>query len=213
MADNRRGSPQIKICGITQIREAFYLNEVHAEYAGFVFWQKSKRNVSFAQAEEIHRFLDKSIRRVAVTVSPDLQLARKAEQAGFDILQVHGELHEEVLKQCNLPIWRACNLQEPQDMNRLEQDPQIAGYVLDAIQAGSGKTFDWAGSRAAVERMKATVFAGKTFVLAGGLSAQNIAEAVQILEPDVVDVSTGVEGAGGKEKSLLSDFVRKVRGS
>lgn len=89
---NRRGSPQIKICGITQAWEAFYLNEVHAEYAGFVFWQKSKRNVSFTQAEEIHKFLAKSIKRVAVTVSPDLQLVRRAEQAGFDILQVHGEL-------------------------------------------------------------------------------------------------------------------------
>ena len=85
---NRRGSPQIKICGITQAWEAFYLNEVHAEYAGFVFWQKSKRNVSFTQAEEIHKFLAKSIKRVAVTVSPDLQLVRRAEQAGFDILQV-----------------------------------------------------------------------------------------------------------------------------
>ncbi len=210
---NRRGSPQIKICGITQAWEAFYLNEVHAEYAGFVFWQKSKRNVSFTQAEEIHKFLAKSIKRVAVTVSPDLQLVRRAEQAGFDILQVHGELQGEVLRQCNIPIWRACNLQEPQDMNGLELDRKITGYVLDAKEAGSGETFDWAGSRTAVERMKATVFAGKTFVLAGGLDPQNIKEAVRTLEPDVVDVSTGVEGAKGKEKSLLLDFVRKVRGS
>lgn len=213
MADNRRASPQIKICGITQIREASYLNEVHAEYAGFVFWQKSKRNVSFMQAEEIHRFLDKSIKRVAVTVSPDLQLVRKAEHAGFDILQVHGELHGEVLKQCNLPIWRACNLQKPQDMDSLEQDTKITGYVLDAKQAGSGKTFDWKGSCATVEHMKATVFAGKTFVLAGGLGPQNVAEAVRTLAPDIVDVSTGVESINGKEKSLILDFVRKVRGS
>lgn len=208
---DRRASPQIKICGITQVGEAFYLNEAHLEYAGFVFWQKSKRNVSFAQAEEIHKFLDKSIRRVAVTVSPNLQLVRRIEQAGFDILQVHGELQEEVLKQCSIPIWRACNLQGPQDMHRLEQDRKITGYVLDAKQAGSGKTFDWAGCHTTVKQMKATVFAGKTFVLAGGLSPQNIVEAVKTLEPDAVDVSTGVEGADGKEKSLILDFVRKVR--
>lgn len=213
MADNRRGSPQIKICGITQVGEAFYLNEVHAEYAGFVFWQNSKRNVSFAQAEEIHKYLDKRIKRVAVTVSPNLELVRRVEQAGFDILQVHGDLQEDVLRQCGVPIWRACNLQKPQDMNGLEQDAKITGYVLDAKQAGSGKPFDWAGSRTAVEHMKATVFAGKMFVLAGGLNPQNIVKAVKTLEPDAVDVSTGVEGANGKEKSLLLDFVGKVRGS
>ena len=213
MADNRRGSPQIKICGITQVGEAFYLNEVHAEYAGFVFWQNSKRKVSFAQAEEIHKYLDKRIKRVAVTVSPNLELVRRVEQAGFDILQVHGDLQEDVLRQCGVPIWRACNLQKPQDMNGLEQDAKITGYVLDAKQAGSGKPFDWAGSRTAVEHMKATVFAGKMFVLAGGLNPKNIVEAVKTLEPDAVDVSTGVEGANGKEKSLVLDFVGKVRGS
>lgn len=212
MADNRRGSPQIKICGITQVGEASYLNEVHAEYAGFVFWQNSKRNVSFAQAEEIHKYLDKRIKRVAVTVSPNLELVRRVEQARFDILQVHGDLQEDVLRQCGVPIWRACNLQKPQDMNGLEQDAKITGYVVDAKQAGSGKPFDWAGSRTAVEQMKATVFAGKMFVLAGGLNPQNIVEAVKTLEPDAVDVSTGVEGANGKEKSLLLDFVGKVRG-
>ena len=212
MADNRRGSPQRKMCGITQVGDAYYLNEVHAEYAGFVFWQNSKRNVSFAQAEEIHKYLDKRIKRVAVTVSPNLELVRRVEQARFDILQVHGDLQEDVLRQCGVPIWRACNLQKPQDMNGLEQDAKITGYVVDAKQAGSGKPFDWAGSRTAVEQMKATVFAGKMFVLAGGLNPQNIVEAVKTLEPDAVDVSTGVEGANGKEKSLLLDFVGKVRG-
>lgn len=211
MKVNERGTPQIKICGLTKSAEASYLNEIHAEYAGFILWEKSKRNVSFAQAEEIGGLLDENIRRVAVTVSPDVELVREIELAGFDILQVHGELQEEIVKQCNIPIWRACNLQKPEDMEKLEQYPKITGYVIDAGTAGGGKTFDWAGSLETVEKMKATVFAGKTFVLAGGLNPENVAEAVRIFRPDVVDVSSGVEGTQGKERALIIEFAGKVR--
>lgn len=208
-----RGAPQIKICGITKIEEAFYLNEVQAEYAGFVFWEKSKRNVRLSQAEKICRVLEKSIRRVAVTVSPDLDLVRQIEAFGFDILQVHGRLQEEVVKQCSIPIWRACNLKNPKDMEHLERMERITGYVIDAGCAGSGRTFDWRGNRKMIEMMKATVFVGKTFVLAGGLNPKNVTEAVRMFQPNVVDVSSGVEGADGKEKTLVTEFVRKVRES
>lgn len=210
---NERGAPQIKICGITKIEEAFCLNEVQAEYAGFVFWEKSKRNVGFAQAEEIQNVLDKRIRRVAVTVSPELELVRQIERSGFDLLQVHGRLREEVIRQCGIPVWRACNLQKPKDMENLERMEKIAGYVIDAGTAGSGKTFDWKGNWEMIEQMKATVFVGKTFVLAGGLNPENITEAVRMFQPDVVDVSSGVEGADGKERALITEFVGKVRKS
>lgn len=211
MKSNERGVPQIKICGITKTEEASYLNEIQAEYAGFVFWEKSKRNVSFERAEEIRKVLDKNIRRVAVTVSPNLDLLRQIEKSGFDILQVHGKLQEDVARHCRIPIWRACNLQKPEDMEKLEQLEKITGYVIDAGTAGSGRTFDWKESREAIEKMKATVFVGKAFVLAGGLNPDNIAEAVRIFQPDAVDVSSGVEGADGKERALIIEFAGKVR--
>lgn len=208
---NKRGAPQIKICGITKTEEASYLNEIQADYAGFVFWEKSKRNVSFERAEEIRKVLDINIRWVAVTVSPDLELLRQIEKSGFDILQVHGKLQEEVVRHCSIPIWRACNLQKPEDMEKLEQLEKITGYVIDAGTAGSGRTFDWKENREAIEKMKATVFVGKAFVLAGGLNPDNIAEAVRIFKPDAVDVSSGVEGADGKERALIIEFAGKVR--
>lgn len=211
LKSNKRGAPQIKICGITKTEEASYLNEIQAEYAGFVFWEKSRRNVSFERAEEIRKVLDKNIRRVAVTVSPNMDLLRQIEKSGFDILQVHGKLQEEVVRQCSIPIWRACNLQKPEDMEKLEQLEKITGYVIDAGTAGGGRTFDWKESREAIEKMKATVFVGKAFVLAGGLNPDNIAEAVRIFQPDAVDVSSGVEGADGKERALIIEFAGKVR--
>ena len=203
--------PQIKICGLTRTEEAAYLNQIQAEYAGFVFWEKSKRNVDFVQAEEICHCLDKNITRVAVTVSPNIKLLRQIEQAGFDILQVHGELHEEILEKSRIPIWQACNLKEPEDIEKLRRDSKIVGYVMDAATAGGGKTFDWAAGRQILEKMRTAIMAGKTLVLAGGLNPQNIEDAVQIFSPDVVDVSSGVEGVCGKEKALILEFAAKAR--
>lgn len=206
-----RGRPEIKICGITRLKEAVYLNEIQAEYAGFVFWEKSKRNVSFSQAEQICRLLDKKIKRVAVTVSPGVGVARRIAEAGFDILQIHGELSEEVLRKCLIPIWRAYNLQKPEDLKSAERHPKIAGYVIDAGASGSGRTFDWEGSLGILDKMKVTVFAGKKFILAGGLDSQNVGKAVRMFQPDVVDVSSGVEGTQGKEQALVAEYAKAAR--
>lgn len=205
------GKPQIKICGLTRTEEALYINEICAEYAGFVFWEKSRRHVDFKQAEEIRRHLQENIKCVAVTVSPGLDLLRNIEQAGFSTIQIHGSLQEEILEKSRIPIWQACNMREPEDLKKLKSHEKIIGYVLDAGTAGGGRTFDWAGSREAVEQAKTTYFAGKTFILAGGLNPGNVSEAVRIFSPDVVDVSSGVESSEGKEQGLILKFAGKVR--
>ena len=213
MKKNERGAPQIKICGLTEPAEAAYLNQIYASYAGFVFWEKSKRNINFARAREIRGLLNPEIKQVAVTVSPSLELVKQLEAEGFDILQVHGEFREKAFTQCRIPAWRACNVGKPEDIRKLRQHEKISGYVIDAGKAGSGRTFDWEKSREAVKKMRDTVGQGKTFVLAGGLNPQNAAEAVRIFEPDVVDVSSGVEGSYGKKDGLLIQmFAEAVRG-
>lgn len=203
--------PKIKICGLTRTEEAAYLNQIQAEYAGFVFYESSRRNVGFAQVKEICNHLDKDIKRVAVTVSPNIKLLEQIEQMGFDILQVHGELHEEILEKSRIPIWQACNLKEPEDIEKLRRDRKIVGYVMDAATAGSGRTFDWMVGSQNLEKMRTAIMAGKTLVLAGGLNPQNIEDAVRIFSPDVVDVSSGVEGVCGKEKALILEFAAKAR--
>lgn len=196
-------SPKIKICGLTKPEEADFLNQVKADYAGFVFFEKSKRNVTFPQAKEILSRLSSDIKRVAVTVSPDVTLCRKIEEYGFDILQVHGELKPEVLEQSGLPIWRACNIENTQDLKRLEHHEKITAYVVDAKTAGSGQTFDWQSSREAADR-KEYYFHGKGFVLAGGLHSGNVTEGIELFQPDVVDVSSGVERS--PDKTAASDM-------
>ena len=111
-------TPKIKICGIKREAEAEYLNEAGADYGGVVFYEKSRRNVSIKEAESIVRRLYPGIKKVAVTVSLDENLAKAISQAGFDILQVHGEFRPEILK-AGIPLWRAVNITEKKQLQRI----------------------------------------------------------------------------------------------
>lgn len=209
---------QVKICGLTKTEEAAYLNDVGADYAGFVFYPKSKRNVSFAQSKEIREQLNPQIQAVAVTVSPDVELVRRIIDSGFDIVQIHGELHKEVLKTASIPIWYAVNiikeeelLQKAEAFMKMPQHLQkkIEAIVVDGASYGGGKTFDW--KQADVKNAAAELLMHRKFVLAGGLNESNVQEGMKLFSPDVVDVSSGVEGENGKDKTKINNFVRKVR--
>jgi phosphoribosylanthranilate isomerase len=214
---------EIKICGITHQNEALYLNEAGADYAGFVFFEKSKRNVSIAQAKEIMSVLDEHIRAVAVTVSPDIELLKGITEAGFSILQVHGELSREILEAAEIPIWYAVNIAKEDEFairaSFLQVLPgkladKVQAIVVDGAEYGSGKTFDWKKSKS----LNKSFFDGRLFILAGGLNPENVREGIEIFEPDAVDVSSGVEFKDttaippGKDKKLIFDFIRKARG-
>lgn len=205
--------PKVKICGLTEEREAEFLNEAKADYAGFVFFEKSRRNISFSKAESIMGSLSKQILKVAVTVSPTIDFVREIEKRNFDLLQVHGELNEEVRKEAALPIWRAVNIAERSDASRFfEKEAEcgylhICGYVLDGAGYGGGKTFDWEGSCKNIKSLTG----GKELILAGGLHEGNVREGIRCFMPDVADISSGVEVNGKKDKYKIKDFIRKVR--
>ena len=215
--------PEIKICGITTRQEAEYLNEAQADYAGFVFYEKSRRHVNISDAAMIRRSLYPGIQAVAVTVDPTPQQLRMIEIGGFDILQVHGNLSLEVLRECRIPIWRAFNIQTLADADKQPDEPQeeqeerarleeerIEAYVLDGISYGGGQTFDWNAQSAAQIR---TLFGTKKLVLAGGLNEDNVVEGIALFQPDVVDVSSGVERdyGSGKDEEKIKKFIGKVR--
>lgn len=202
--------PKIKICGLTKLEEANMLNEVNADYGGFVFFEKSKRNVSLQQAFEIKKVLNPEIKSVAVTVSPDLSLIEKIEKIGFDIIQIHGELKQEVLEKVKTPIWRAYNIENKESLKQLQRHENIAGYVADAKVAGSGKTFDW-DKNSTIKEETRKYFDSKLFILAGGLSKENVRKGIELFNPDVVDVSSSVEGKCGKDKELIEGFALNCR--
>lgn len=180
------------------------LNACRADYAGFVlFYEKSRRNNTVQNAWQVLRYLDRNIKRVAVVVSPTLEQVKMIEQMDFHIIQVHGALSDEVLGEIRLPVWRAYNIRD--DMKPEEvSSPKICGYVLDGAKPGSGEAFDW-------EALGSFQRGDKKLILAGGLHAGNVESAIEILRPDVVDVSSGVEGRDGKDAVKIKEFIGKVR--
>ncbi len=199
----------MKICGLTAPLEALWAAEAGADLAGMVlFFPKSKRNIDIEQAKTIVASLPETIRSVAVTVAPTPKQAKAIQEAGFDYIQIHGELRADTQAAITMPILKAFNVSDLADYDRYHDDPQIAGYVFDAAAPGSGKAFDW-------RMLEKIPRDGKMMLLAGGLSAENVAEAVAFVKPDGVDVSSGVEytdGRPGKDRGRIMAFAKALRG-
>lgn len=198
---------KIKICGITTEEDVGYLNEAGVDYAGFVqFYPKSRRNISTEQAIRLMKGLSPSIRRVAVTVSPDREQLNAIAQAGFDLVQIHGNISEELLADIQLPVWKAFNVKDLTEFERYRDHEAVVGFVFDAQIPGSGKAFDWT----LLHELPVT---DKLKMLAGGLSPANVAEALQRTDVDGVDTSSGVEkeSGQGKDRDKIEAFVRAVR--
>lgn len=198
---------KIKICGLTDKKEAEYLNRNQVDFAGMVlFFPKSKRNITIEQAKDIMAVLQPNIKKVAVVVEPVLEQVQEIEQAGFDYIQIHGKLQEEILKQTKIPVLKAFNIKDMDQYENYHKNPRIAGYVFDAQEPGSGKTFDWS-------LVKAIPRDEKLLLLAGGLHPDNVQEAISYVHPDGVDVSSGVEypDKPGKDGEKIDLFVKRAR--
>ena len=201
---------KIKICGLTDPKEAEYVNQNHMDFIGMVlFFPKSKRNITLEQAVAIMDCLDPQIQKTAVVVSPSLEQVQQIEETGFDYIQIHGEIPSGFAENCHLPVLKAFNIRDMKDFPRYSEDPVIAGYVFDAMEPGSGQVFDWS-------LVKNVPRDEKLFFLAGGLNPDNVAEAIRSVHPDGVDVSSGVEYGRertGKDPEKVRKFVKAARES
>ena len=204
MKDNR--AVLVKVCGLTDTVEADYLNKNKVDFAGFVlFFPKSKRNISIEKAEQIMAELDENIKKVAVIVSPDESEIQQINGSGFDYVQIHGEIKDRLLEQISKPVFKAFNIKDIINIHKYQNNVKIVGYVFDAAAPGSGKVFDWS----ILNDIKRDA---KTFILAGGLNDSNVREAVKLVNPDVVDVSSGVEydSGRGKDPEKIKQFIRQL---
>ena len=204
MKDNR--AVLVKVCGLTDTVEADYLNKNKVDFAGFVlFFPKSKRNISIEKAEQIMAELDENIKKVAVIVSPDESEIQQINGSGFDYVQIHGEIKDRLLEQISKPVFKAFNIKDIKNIHKYQNNAKIVGYVFDAAAPGSGKVFDWS----ILNDIKRDA---KTFILAGGLNGSNVREAVKLVNPDVVDVSSGVEydSGRGKDPEKIKQFIRQL---
>ena len=132
---------------------------------------------------------------------------RQIEAAGFDYVQIHGEIPETEAEAAKaIPILKAFNVSDMDSYEKYHNDSRIAGYVFDAIEPGSGKTFDWK----LVDNIPRDE---KLLLLAGGLNPDNVRMAIEAVHPDGVDVSSGVENddKAGKNPEKIHDFVAAVK--
>jgi phosphoribosylanthranilate isomerase len=184
----------VKICGITRPEDALLAEALGAFAVGFIFYPKSPRYIAPSRARTISRRLGPDILRVGVFVDEDIskvfETARKAE---LTAIQLHGvEEPEYIRKLGEIPVIKAFRVGVEFDPGCLRKHPADY-YLLDAAVAGShggtGKTFDWS--------LAANCTRCGKIILAGGLHAENVAEAIQTVRPWGVDISSGVESRPG----------------
>ena len=199
---------RVKICGITRPEDGLAVAEAGADAIGLVFYAKSPRAVTIAQAQAIISVLPPFVTRVGLFVdASQAELDTILDQVELDIIQFHGN---ESLAQCEAAgkeYMKAVRVQETADIvTAAERYPTASALLLDAYHptkpGGTGETFDWD---------KIPAHLSKPIVLAGGLSSDNVAQAISAVNPYAVDVSGGVEESKGiKSVEKIIDFIAAV---
>ncbi len=195
---------KIKLCGVRRYEDIEACNQYKPDYVGFVF-ANSKRQVSDYEAKGLREALDATIPCVGVFVDEAIErISLLCEEGVIQVVQLHGNENEDYIRQLkekiNCPIVKAIGITKKTDFEKLEKHPADR-LLFDYKEAGSGKTFDWS----LLKNCK------REFFLAGGLSSENVEEAIAYLEPYGVDVSTLVETNGKKDVAKIKEFIEKAR--
>ena len=197
---------KVKICGLTRMKDIEYVNHAHPGYVGFVF-AKSRRRVTPCIAREMIKNLDPAIKKVGVFVNEDAEKVNEvAELCNLDIIQLHGEETPYYCTMIHKPIWKAVRIKDSVHFEQFEQYNAEA-ILLDTFSAkaygGSGEAFDWNVAKGIGEKYK--------IILAGGINRENMFEAIDIVHPYCIDVSSGVETEGVKDDMKIKNIIDKVR--
>ena len=201
---------RIKICGITNSRDARRAIECGADLLGFNFYPGSPRYVTPAKARRMVQRLPKNVSAVGVFVNePEEKVLAIARRVGLKYLQLHGdESPAEVARLAReVPVIKALRMKKPFRTAQVARYVRASALLLDGYdrrrRGGTGKTFDWKIARRLSSRSR--------IFIAGGLAPENVAEAVRIARPYAVDVSSGVETRPGKkDPARLKAFARAV---
>jgi phosphoribosylanthranilate isomerase len=208
---------RVKICGLRSRADAAAAAASGAAYGGFVFSPRSPRNLTLADARWIAGDLPAGLVRVALTVdAEDTTLEAILEAFPVDVLQLHGRETptrvEEVRRKFRLPVFKAVGLADEGDLASLDLYGEVADQILVDARVpagapnpgGNGLAFDW--------RLLRGRRWSRPWLLAGGLTVENVSEAVRLTGADQVDVSSGVERAPGrKDHGRIAEFVRVAR--
>lgn len=204
------GEVRIKICGVRRREDVHACATLEVDLVGFNFWPRSKRYVTPAAARELAVDLPSGIARVGVFVNASPEEVRDiASEVGLTHAQLHGDERLEDYAHVGVPLIQVVKIFGPESLRTLALSGVAAELLLDAAVAGyggAGARFDWSLASQAQRQL------GRRVVLAGGLTPENVAEAIAQVSPSAVDVASGVERAPGeKDAGKLRAFVEAVR--
>jgi phosphoribosylanthranilate isomerase len=206
---------EVKMCGLTRASDARAAAEMGARYVGVIF-AGGPRNLDAERARVVLDGAGANVDRVGVFADADVEtIAATVREAKLDIVQLHSDPGSEMVRAVQeatgARVWAVVRVHGALDANALHElwkaaDALVLDSKVKGVLGGSGLTFDW---RAIVH---ATHARGGRLVVAGGLTAANVVEAIEILAPDIVDVSSGVESSPGiKDHARIADFIGAVR--
>ena len=195
---------KVKMCGLSRMEDIEYANEVLPEFIGFVFALNIRRYVSFEQAKELRGELDYRIAAVGVFVDEDIEnIVRLVKDEVIDMVQLHGSEDNAYIaklrEMAEVPIIQAFKIIDSYDAESAVLSD--ADFVLLDSGMGTGKTFDWSLIKSI----------NRPYFLAGGISPENAAQAVERFSPYAVDASSSLETDGVKDLSKMTALARAVR--
>ncbi|HYG67734.1 MAG TPA: phosphoribosylanthranilate isomerase [Anaeromyxobacteraceae bacterium] len=197
----------MKICGVTRVEDALLAAQLGADAVGLNFWGRSKRYIAPEAAREIVAALPAHVAAFGVFVDPTRdEVERAVAASGIGVVQLHGDEPPDLVAALPVPVVKAIRVADRSALDALRRFTPHA-FLLDAPSAGyggSGERFDWA--------IAAEAAAAARVFLAGGLTPDNVADAVRTVRPFGVDVASGVERAPGvKDEAKLSAFIRAAK--
>ncbi len=198
---------KVKICGLMELEHVKTAVESGADAIGFVF-AKSRRQVTVDQARELATAVPSDVLKIGVFVNEALEeVKRIAREVPLDMVQLHGDEDPDYVGRLSIPTIKALSIKTQEDVQQASQY-EVDYFLFDApgveFRGGSGHSFDWS------LLAKANISHDKV-ILAGGLTEHNINEAIHIVQPCMVDVSSGVETAQRKDAEKIRTFIRAVR--
>ncbi len=199
---------RVKFCGITRIEDALYAANLGVDAIGLVFYEKSPRAVTIEQACAIAKQLPAFVTRVGLFVNAERSYIKEAaEKSQLDLLQFHGDESADECEYFDRPFIKAVRMREGLDLAQISDEyHQASGLLLDAYDktmfGGTGKTFDW---KMIPDQRTMPI------ILAGGISPDNVQQAINDVRPYAIDVSGGIEANKGiKDPRKMNAFMQEV---
>lgn len=197
---------RVKICGITNLEDALLCCGLGADALGFIFYEKSRRNISYSKAAEIIRRLPSFIVKVGVFVDQEAdEINAISQKVGLNAVQLYGEVSQAFINEINLPVIKCFRIKNDFDFSTLNNYTNCS-FLLDTFSdkalGGTGESFDW--NIIPIELRD-------QIILAGGISVDNIEYLFNHINPAAVDLSSSIESSPGKKDAIkLKDFFNKI---